>query len=114
MYLIQQVTDNPLQKQTLVLQDGTTVTIIMYFCPMQYAWFINSIQRGTFILRGLRITNSPNMLNQWRNLIPFGLGCFSTANREPSQQQDFSSGASKLYILTAAEVTQYAEFLSVG
>lgn len=114
MLLIQQITSNPLQKQTLVLPDGTTLIMTMYFRPMQLGWFINNLTYGTFALNGLRITNNPNMLNQWRNLIPFGLGCFSTANREPSLQEDFSSGASKLYILTAAECTEYAEFLQLG
>lgn len=114
MFLIQQVTSNPLQKQTLVLQDGTTVTLTIYFRPMQFGWFINQLVYGDFILNGMRITNSPNMLNQFRNQIPFGIGCFSSANREPSQQQDFSSGASKLYILSQAEVDEYAEFLRGG
>ena len=68
----------------------------------------------TFTLNGLRITNSPNMLNQWKNILPFGLACFSTANREPSLQQDFASGNSVLYVLTQAEVTQYSEFLALG
>lgn len=85
----------------------------IYFRPMQLGWFINSITYQTkFILRGMRITNSPNMLNQFRNKIPFGLGCFSAGNREPSQQKDFSSGASQLYILSAAEVAAYAEYLT--
>lgn len=114
MYLIQRVTSNPLQKQALVLQDGSTLTLTMYFRPMQLGWFINQLTHGDFQLQGLRITNSPNMLNQWRNMLPFGLACFSTGNREPSLQQDFASGASKLYILDAAEVAEYTEFLKLG
>lgn len=114
MLLIQQVTAAPLQKQTLVLPEGTTLALTLSFRPMQFGWFVNELKYSDFTLHGLRITNSPNMLNQWRNLIPFGFGCFSTANREPSQQQDFSSGASKLYILTQAEVTEYAGFLNLG
>ncbi len=114
MFLIQRVTSNPLQTQTLVLEDGSSVLLTIYFRPLQYGWFINELTYDTFTLTGMRIVNSPNMLNQWRNLLPFGLGCFSTANREPQLQQDFSSGASKLYILSAAEVTEWAEFLQGG
>lgn len=54
------------------------------------------------------------MLNQFRNQIPFGLGCFTTLLREPSQQQDFSSGNFNLYVLNQQEVTQYAELLALG
>lgn len=114
MFLIQRVTSNPLQKQTLLLEDGTAVNIVIYFRPMQFGWFFNSISYQDFLVEGLRITNSPNMLNQFSNQIPFGIGCFSTANREPTQQADFSSGASKLYILNAAEVAEYSEYLRLG
>lgn len=114
MFLIQQVTNNPNQKQTLVLQDGTSLTMTIQFVPMQYGWFITELTYQTFTLRGLRVTNSPNMLHQFRNQLPFGLACFSSANREPSQQDDFSSGASTLYLLSAAEVEQYTEFLAHG
>lgn len=115
MFLIQQVTADALQQQVLVLPDGTNFQMTLYFRPIQQGWFINQLAFGDrFELNGLRVTNSPNMLNQFRNLIPFGLGCFSANNREPSQSQDFSSGASKLYALSAAEVRQYAEFLALG
>ncbi len=114
MLRIQQVTIDPLQKQTLVLGDGTTISLELYFRPQQLGWFINELVYRNFVLRGVRVTNSPNMLNQWRNLLPFGLACFSAVNREPSLLEDFSSGASKLYILTEAEVEEYAEFLSAG
>lgn len=114
MLLIQRVTSNPLQKQALILDDGTVVSLTMYFRPMQQGWFINELMWGSFVLNGLRICNSPNMLYQFRNQIPFGLACFSVNNREPSLQQDFSSGASKLYILTEAEVQEYTEYLRAG
>lgn len=54
------------------------------------------------------------MLNQFRNQIPFGLGCFTTLLREPTQQQDFSTGNFNLYILSQSEVTEYANLLALG
>lgn len=112
MYRIQQITSDALQKQTLVLPDGTTLELTIYFVQMQYGWFITNLAYGNFVLNNLRITNSPNMLHQFRNKIPFGLACFSTNDREPSQQEDFSSNASILYILSADEVAQYGDYLS--
>lgn len=114
MLLINQITDDPLQQQRILLSDGTQVLIQLYFRPMQYGWFFNTIQYGDFTLNGLRVTNSPNMLQQWRNQIPFGIACYTVNLREPSQQEDFSSGNAKLYLLTAAEVNQYTEFLRNG
>lgn len=114
MNLIDQISTAPLQRFTLVLPNGTAFTMTLYFVPLQQGWFITELTYQDFVLRGLRITNSVNMLNQFRNLIPFGLGCISTANREPSLDQDFSSGNSKLYILTQAETEEYAEILRLG
>lgn len=113
MYEIQNLTNDPKQKQTLVLPDGTQIKIEIRFVPMQLGWFITNITYQTFQLEGIRICNSPDLLYQYRNQLPFGLACFSTfVGREPSQQDDFLSKASTLYILTQEEVEQYTELLS--
>lgn len=112
MYLIQQVTNAPLQQQSLVLYNGAILSLTFYYSNQQQGWFINNLTYGTFILNGLRIVVNPNMLNQFRNQIPFGLGCFTTLLREPTQQQDFSSGNFSLYILDQSEIDEYAILLS--
>ncbi len=112
MNQINQLTNSSRQNQILVLADGTSFNITIYFVPMQYGWFITNLTYGEFVLNNIRICNIPNLLQQFRNQLPFGLACFSVNEREPSQQDDFVSGASSLYVLTAAEVRQYSEFLS--
>jgi hypothetical protein len=112
MYQIQNLTSDARQKQTLVLPDGSLIVISLYFVPMQLSWVITSLVYKEFVLTNLKITNLPDLLYQFKNKLPFGLACFSQANREPSQQQDFSSGASKLFILTNDEVQAYQEYLS--
>lgn len=112
MFQIQNITADARQKQTLVLDDGSFVEISIAFVPMQQGWFITSLVYGDFVLNGLRICNSPNMLYQFRNQIPFGLACFSNQEREPSLQDDFFSGASRLFVLSEEEVDAYVGFLS--
>lgn len=114
MLQIDRVTADPFQTQALVLDDGTTINLTMRFRPMQFGWFIEELAYGAFILRGVRIVNSPNMLHQFINKIPFGLACYSVDNREPSLIEDFASGASRLFILTQIETRQYLEFLKFG
>lgn len=111
MFLIQRVTSNAYQKQNLILEDGSVVSITLYFRPMQKMWSFTNIIYQDFTLTELKISNSPNMLNQWANQLPFGIACFSDGNREPQLIDDFSSGASKLYILNQEEVAAYTEFL---
>jgi hypothetical protein len=112
MNKIDQISNNVLQSHTVVLADGSQFTIQFYFISMQYGWFINYLEYKNFSLKGLRVTNSPNMLHQFRNKIPFGLACISKEDREPSFIDDFSSGASSIYLLTSEEVAKYEEYLS--
>lgn len=112
MYTIQQITTDPLQTQSLVLPDGTSIQFTIVYKPLQYSWFIQDLVYGDFEIQGARICVSPNMLYQYKNQIPFGLACFSANNREPTLQDDFSSGNAQLYILTPEEVAEYASFLS--
>lgn len=114
MYIIQQITDDAFQEQNLILPDGTSLTLQMRFVPMQFGWVITSLVYGAFTLTGLRITVSPNMLRQFKNEIPFGLACYANAqnNREPTQQEDFSSNNFSMYLLDETEVQAYEEILS--
>lgn len=111
---IQQITNDALQSQEIILPDGTSFQLTLYFMPMQYCWLIRSLVYGDFTLNGLRISVSPNMLHQWRNQIPFGIACSCVSDREPTQQQDFITGAAKLYLLSQDEVNQYTEVLAGG
>lgn len=112
MLRIQQITSDPRQRQTLLLEDGSSVVIQMRFASLQFGWFFDEITHLDFTVRGIRISNNFNMLHQYRNLIPFGIGCISAEDREPSQREDFSSEASKLYILTEGEVDEFTRFLN--
>jgi hypothetical protein len=114
MNLLQSITASPLQQQTVALDDGTTFSFTLNFVPMQYGWFINSLSYGDFIINGLRIVNHPNFLYQWQNLIPFGMACFSTANREPQHEDDFASGASQLFILSKGDCLLYSKYITTG
>lgn len=114
MFIIQQVTNAPLQQMTLILEDGSQLSLTLYFMPMQQCWIIQNLAYGNFVLNGMRIVVSPNMLNQFINQLPFGLACFTNTGREPSLALDFSSGNFQLYILSQAECVQYAELLSLG
>lgn len=113
MFLINQITQDPLQTHTIVLPDsGKTFNMTLYFMQMQFGWVIRELIFEDFILRNFRVFNSLNMLHQFRNQIPFGLSCISTEDREPMFIQDFSSGQSLLRVLTAEEIDEYTEYIN--
>jgi hypothetical protein len=111
MYLVTQITSDPTQIQTLILPDGSSMTMTMTYAAQQYCWFITSLVWNNFTLQGLQITTNPNMLVQWSNSLTFGLACYTAGNREPTQLQDFESGAAQLFILDEAEVAEYIQIL---
>jgi len=114
MFQIQQITSDPIQQQTLVLPDGTQIGLLMFFSPISSIWNCNLTYGSSFVLNGMQIVNNPNMLQPWKNLIPFGLACFSSAQREPTQISDFSSGYSSLFVLDATDVASYQDALEAG
>lgn len=109
MFLIQQINSQPRQKLTLILSDGSSFDLTIEYKPLQVGWFITEISYQGFIINGMRITTNPNILYQYKNQIPFGLACFTDGNQEPMLSEDFSSGRSKLYILSAEEVDELTE-----
>jgi len=111
MLLIKEITEDSKQKRTLLLPDGTTIVFTMKFSPLQFGWVIEKLVYDDFEINNVRIVNSVNILHQFKNILPFGLACITEDNREPTQREDFSEGASKLYILTAEEVELYSENL---
>lgn len=106
------VSSAPYQRQNVILADGTQLSLTLLYRPLQHGWFLTELVYKDFTLNGRRVVNSPNLLHQYRNRVPFGLACFSTGNREPTFQQDFAGGGSSLYVLSPAEVTQYTGYLT--
>src|SRR5574343_1012211 len=111
MYLCKQITNAPYQIQTFVLPDNSQLYVEMRFVPLQYGWFFQKLVYKDFEIEQMRICTSPNMLFQYRNLLPFGLACITTDSGEPKLQDDFLSKYAQLYILTAEEVDAYSAFL---
>lgn len=112
MFLVKEISDEAKQKHTLILPDGSSLTMIVEYKPMQLGWFITQLQYKTFEINNIRIVTSPNMLHQFKNRIPFGIGIFVTDNQEPVLQGDFLSGRAQMFILSAAEVAFFTEVLS--
>lgn len=112
MYKIDKITADPKQTQTLLLTDGSVISLSMEWKDVCLGWFITNITFQDFVLNGMRITTSPNMLRQFKNVIQFGLCCLTEDNQEPNTIQDFVSGRASLYLLTADDVQAYEDYLS--
>jgi hypothetical protein len=102
---IQGLTDKPKQTTTIVLDDGTKVTLALEYRPQQLGWFYD-LTWEEFTLNGRRLVASPNIVRDFRNLIPFGISVLTAGAVEPLNQGDFVDGTVTLILLDADEVEE--------
>ena len=97
------------QKLQTSSDNGDVINITLYFNPASQIWKMD-IVCGDFELNGQRVYNFLNLLSQYKNIIPFGIGVIVSGGGEPFLVNDFSSGRVQMTILTTAEVTEIEDF----
>lgn len=112
MLEIGNISDDAFQTQTVVTDDGISFYMELYFVPLQLSWIITKLTYEDFTLENIRVCNSPNLLHQFKNQLPFGIAVKSDQDREPMFLEDFQEGYSKMYLLTEDEMEEYSEYLS--
>ena len=107
------ITDQPSQKLTISMIDGTKLIMSLTYITSLNGWYFLDSQsaglnwnNGAWQEGGRRIVSHPNMLRNYRNTINFGIACYTANNLEPWNIESFASGTSNLYILTPAEVQE--------
>ena len=108
------ITSQPKQHFSVQLDDGSQVAFVLEYRPQQLAW-VADITWGTWVLNGLRLVSSPNLLRPYFGEISFGLMILSEDNVDPLNLVDFEHGTSAVYLLNTAdvatvEVTAYSGF----
>jgi hypothetical protein len=103
MKILTGFTSQPTQDMTFVLDDGSQVALSIVYRTQQLGWFA-TITRQDWQVNGLRLTASPNLLQKWENLVPFGLAILTRGNVEPLNVSDFSDGTATVYLLNAEDV----------
>jgi hypothetical protein len=104
--LIDNLTDAADQQTDLLMPDGSTGTLELIYLGTAQRWIFNfthpSFPGGA--LNGQNLCQHPNILRQWKNILPFGLACFSADGNDPVSVEDFASGNTSLFLLDAADV----------
>lgn len=117
MQAITGITAQPTQILNLSIEDGSTATLTLTYRPQQSGWFFELEWNGTNPskdVNGMRVTNFPNILRQFENLITFGLACITRDGLEPMGRDDFQTGYATMLLLTAAEVELIEDTIFVG
>ncbi len=104
MQLLNNITNDSSQKITVLFDDTSKKIILeLVYKPTQLGWFLN-VEYENFSLKGIRICISSNLLNQWSNVIPFGILVISSDSQEPFSIEDFITDRVKIGILNQEEV----------
>ncbi len=112
MKQITSITNDANQILSMVLDDGSKVNMSLNYWPNQSGWFY-SLNYGQFSVSNRRMVNSPNMLRQFRSIIPFGLCCTIIDGYELIYQDDFTSGRASLYVLNSEDLISTETLITI-
>lgn len=111
MQTIQNISNDAKQKHTILLEkDSSRIVLELTYKPYQLGWFLDVAYEDLgFEVHNLRITTNTNILNQWRNKLPFGIICQCKDAQDPLLIEDFLVGRAQLSILSEEEVQEIVE-----
>lgn len=96
------LTDDPKQQFAMVIEGYDAATVTLEYKSSQYAWFM-SVVWGNFELYGERVATGPNMLRQFKDIIPFGIAVSGNNAIDPLFLTSWLTDCS-FYVLDAADV----------
>jgi len=103
MKKLDSLTSDAKQVLKIPTTNGSIITLTLEFIASQRGWFYSVDYPGFTGLSKRRLVNSPNMLRQFRGVLPFGLACYVTDGQEPVFVDDFTNDRVKIYILDGAD-----------
>lgn len=105
MQLLNSLSDAADELITVPLPDGSVLQLEFIYRAGIQRWSMN-VSHPLLTLNNFNLAMGPNILRQWRNLVPFGMAVDSTIGLDPMNLEDFVNGYSLVYVLSAAEVAQ--------
>ena len=100
MVIISNVTNDPAQRVDVILADGTIFTLVLYYRLSVQRWMFDvEYPAKSFIARGMGLCVHPNIMRNWRHVIPFGLAVVSSDDADPFNIDDFLNGRISIYML---------------
>lgn len=108
MEQVTNITSSVKQQMQLILEKGQTADFALHFNGRMQAWFF-SFTYNDITAKDLKVCLHPNILRQFKKIIPFGISFASNNLVEPFQETSFSSGACNMYILNSEDVQEVEE-----
>jgi hypothetical protein len=100
------LTTNVVQKINYTLPStGKIIVLRLIFDSNQSQWFLDvDYDNGTFAINGRRCHASFNLLQEFENIIPFGIMIISNELIDPFRIESWAFGDTQFYIETIADI----------
>lgn len=105
MEQVTNITSSVKQQMQLLLENNETADFFLHYNARMQAWYFD-FTYNEISAKNLKVCLHPNILRQFRRLIPFGITFGASNSVEPFQVTSFSSGACNMYILNKEEVEE--------
>jgi len=102
MYKLTGLTDSYNQKIIVPNTSYGDITFYFHYSDTQLSWWYG-VEWENWGFQNHRLLLSPNLLDRFRNIIPFGVSCVSLDGGEPLFQSDFVYPRIQINILTTDE-----------
>ena len=108
MQILDTISNEARQKHTILLaEDSSRIVLELTYKPNILGWFMDvTYENANFTAKGLRVVTGSNLLNQWRNILPFGILCQCKDAQDPLLLEDFLVKRARLSILSKEEVQE--------
>lgn len=103
MLYLNKITSAPSQIMTLTGINGIQIVMTLRYMPRIQQWILG-VDDGTNSIQGISVLNSLNLLEQWSNVLSYGIQCTTTNNLDPYQITDFASQIANLYLLDVDDI----------
>jgi hypothetical protein len=98
------ITNEPKQRMSFPIDCYDDAILTLEFKPNQYAWFFN-LEWQSFAVFNQQLVFAPNVLRQYKNVLPFGFAVMSTNFQDPMTDDAFTP-THQIFILDADEVAE--------
>lgn len=98
-------TEDSKQNLLFYLESDKIIEFYFEYRDNVNSWFY-TIKYNNFIVRNRKLVNSPNIIRQYKNILPFGIAVISNDKLEPLFQNDLIRERIQIFILDQNEVKE--------
>lgn len=95
--IIDKLGSEPAQNIIFTLENGKDIYLYFEFSPVNSCWFVD-IEYEDFVLKGIQLSYSDNILKQYSRMLPFGIQVDSSTGFSPMAIDSFINDLNRVIV----------------